>query len=184
MSNIKTQVNSITASIVFDKSLDLNKIAKVEEDEDITKLDSMDFPGLMLKLKTPAITFLVFSSGKMVSVGGKSIEESKKAVKKMVKLFQKTGSKISDDSIITIQNIVASSHLERKINLDLADIRLRGLYDPEGFPGLFYRMKDPKVTILLFESGKVVITGAKSEEQIPEAAQKFHDLIEEHGCWL
>lgn len=35
-------------------------------------------------------------------------------------------------------------------------------YEPEVFPGLVYRMKSPKVTFLIFVSGKIVVTGAKS----------------------
>lgn len=50
-------------------------------------------------------------------------------------------------------------------------------YDPNVFPGLIYRMKNPKVTFLVFGAGKVVITGAKSEQMIEEAFQKLYAIL-------
>ena len=44
-------------------------------------------------------------------------------------------------------------------------------YEPELFPGLIYRMKDPKVVLLIFVSGKVVLTGAWPTQPYPRAAQ-------------
>lgn len=50
-------------------------------------------------------------------------------------------------------------------------------YDPNVFPGLIYRMKNPKVTFLVFGTGKVVITGGKSEQMIEESFQKLYGLL-------
>ena len=52
------------------------------------------------------------------------------------------------------------------------------MYEPEQFPGLIYRMDDPKVVILLFASGKLVCTGAKKEENVYEAVCKLHETLE------
>lgn len=41
------------------------------------------------------------------------------------------------------------------------DSRLVLQYEPELFPGLIYRMKQPKIVLLIFVSGKIVLTGAK-----------------------
>ena len=53
------------------------------------------------------------------------------------------------------------------------------MYEPEQFPGLIYRMQDPKVVILLFASGKLVCTGAKQEQDVYTAVEKLHNLLEE-----
>ena len=53
------------------------------------------------------------------------------------------------------------------------------MYEPEQFPGLIYRMDDPKVVILLFASGKLVCTGAKREQDVYEAVNKLHEILEE-----
>jgi len=54
------------------------------------------------------------------------------------------------------------------------------MYEPEQFPGAIYRMKEPKVVILIFASGKLVITGAKREEQVHEAADKIRTILLEN----
>jgi len=53
------------------------------------------------------------------------------------------------------------------------------MYEPEQFPGLIYRMDDPKVVILLFASGKLVCTGATKEEDVYTAVDKLHKILEE-----
>ena len=60
------------------------------------------------------------------------------------------------------------------------------MYEPEQFPGLVYRMKDPKTVVLIFGSGKIVITGAKYEKQVPEVARRVMDRLLEldlMGTW-
>ena len=51
-------------------------------------------------------------------------------------------------------------------------------YEPEVFPGLVYRMLEPKIVLLIFVSGKVVITGARSRENIDEAFDKIYPMLE------
>jgi transcription initiation factor TFIID TATA-box-binding protein len=53
------------------------------------------------------------------------------------------------------------------------------MYEPEQFPGVIYRMDDPKVVILLFASGKLVCTGAKKESEVHRAITKLQDTLEE-----
>jgi transcription initiation factor TFIID TATA-box-binding protein len=52
------------------------------------------------------------------------------------------------------------------------------MYEPEQFPGLIYRMDEPKVVILLFASGKLVCTGAKKEQNVYDSVLKLHELLE------
>ncbi len=85
---------------------------------------------------------------------------------------------------ITIQNIVASSDLENRINLTTTAITLgldRVEYEPEQFPGLVYRMVEPKVVILLFSSGKLVCTGGKNPEDVGVAVDKVHNGLTSAG---
>ena len=53
------------------------------------------------------------------------------------------------------------------------------MYEPEQFPGLIYRMEDPKVVILIFASGKLVCTGGKRREMVDVAVAKLHGILEE-----
>ena len=55
------------------------------------------------------------------------------------------------------------------------------MYEPEVFPGLIYRMQDPKTVFLIFSTGKVVCTGAKEKEVVHEAMIKLHKEVRELG---
>jgi len=70
---------------------------------------------------------------------------------------------------IEVQNIVASSTLAKKLDLDtIAKTLDNAEYEPEQFPGLVYRLKKPKTAVLLFRSGKANCTGAKSIREVEE----------------
>lgn len=81
---------------------------------------------------------------------------------------------------ITIQNIVATCDLG--VGLDLTTVAVGlGLenveYEPEQFPALVFRIDEPKAVLLLFQTGKVVCTGAKHIEDIENAIDKLKDNL-------
>jgi len=116
----------------------------------------------------------------MVCTGAKSEKEARRAVMKVVKELKKGGIIIISKPELKIQNIVASASLGGMIDLEKAASTLeKTMYEPEQFPGLIYRMSEPKVVILLFASGKLVCTGAKREQDVYDAVQKLHTLLEE-----
>jgi len=140
------------------------------------------FPGLVYRLKKPKTATLIFSSGKMVCTGAKSERQARKAVTKVVDELKRNGIVILGKPEIQIQNIVASIGLGGNIDLEKATYSLkRTMYEPEQFPGLIYRMDDPKVVILLFASGKLVCTGAKKEAEVHIAVAKLQEALEEKG---
>jgi transcription initiation factor TFIID TATA-box-binding protein len=81
--------------------------------------------------------------------------------------------------IINVVNIVASVNLGGRIDLERTTYMLdRTMFEPEQFPGLIYRMTEPKVVFLLFTSGKCVCTGARSEEDVYVSVIKVRDQLE------
>ena len=50
-------------------------------------------------------------------------------------------------------------------------------FNPETFPGLIYRLQDPKICLLIFASGKIVLTGAKSRQDIEQAFRKIQPTL-------
>lgn len=83
---------------------------------------------------------------------------------------------------IRIENVVASTSLGDELDLQSIALSLDGAeYEPEQFPGLIYRLKSPKTAILLFRSGKVVCTGAKSMEEVAESIRKVAKEIRKTG---
>jgi len=143
------------------------------------------FPGAVFRLKTPKTATLLFSTGKMVCTGSKSEEMARKAVKTVVQKLRKEKIRIKKDAIVTVQNIVSSINLGGKVHLERAARTLpRSMYEPEQFPGLIHRMLDPKTVILIFASGKLVCTGAKTESDVYRSVNSLHSLLEEKELML
>src|SRR5207237_10470050 len=83
---------------------------------------------------------------------------------------------------IKIENVVASTSLGEELDLQAIALALGGAeYEPEQFPGLIYRLKEPKTATLLFRSGKVVCTGAKSLEIVKQAIEIVAKQIDAAG---
>ncbi len=139
------------------------------------------FPGLVFRIKKPKTATLIFSTGKMVCTGSTSAKMARRAVNKVVRELKNGGIIILNKPKIVIQNMVASGNLHCKIDLEVAaDILDNVMYEPEQFPGLIYRMRDPKTVLLLFSSGKLVCTGAKSEEMVYESVGKILEVLKDY----
>lgn len=178
----ESRIENIVATVILDQNLDLNIIEARIPDVDY---NPDTFPGLVYRLRTPKVTALIFKSGKMVVTGAKSISELVLAVKKILKSLKDAGIEIIGKPKLQIQNIVASANLHVFIDLDKAAFVLeRSMYEPEQFPGLIYRMNDPKVVLLIFSSGKMVITGAKKEDDVKRAVDNIYRTLQDTGCIL
>eukprot|EP01113_Clastostelium_recurvatum_P011348 TRINITY_DN1576_c0_g1_i3.p1 TRINITY_DN1576_c0_g1~~TRINITY_DN1576_c0_g1_i3.p1 ORF type:complete len:220 (-),score=24.86 TRINITY_DN1576_c0_g1_i3:113-772(-) len=138
------------------------------------------FAAVIMRIRDPKTTALIFASGKMVCTGAKSEEQSRLAARKYARIIQKLGfeARFTD---FKIQNIVGSCDVR-------FPIRLEGLaynhnhyssYEPELFPGLIYRMVQPKIVLLIFVSGKIVLTGAKVRTEIYEAFENIYPVLTE-----
>jgi len=176
------EIVNVVASATIDQKLDLIKIQKKFPD---VEYNPEQFPGAVFRIKNPKTATLLFSTGKMVCTGAKSEALAIKAVGLVVQKLRKEGIKIKKDAIVTVQNIVSSINLGGKIHLEQAARTLpRSMYEPEQFPGVIHRMVDPKTVILLFASGKLVCTGAKTESDVYRSVHNLHNMLEEKGLML
>ena len=108
-----------------------------------------------------------------------------KAVNLVVQKLRKGGIKIKKDAVVTVQNIVSSINLGGRVHLEKAARTVpRSMYEPEQFPGLIHRMVDPKTVILIFSSGKLVCTGAKTEKDVYRSVNNLHNLLEEKDLMI
>lgn len=137
------------------------------------------FAASTLRLTNPRTTALVFGSGNVVCTGAKTASKSRLACRMVVNIFQKCGLPVGFSNF-RIQNIVASvAGLEfpiklRELNNDYAAYTS---YENSLFPGLIFRLRSPKIVFLLFRSGRLVVTGAKTEEEIVRYWNAFFDLV-------
>ncbi|MEM0253314.1 MAG: TATA-box-binding protein [Candidatus Bathyarchaeia archaeon] len=172
-------IENVVASATLNQKVDLNAVVKSYPG---VEYRPEQFPGLVFRLKRPKTATLIFNSGKMVCTGAKSEREAKRAVMKVIKELKRGGIIIISKPELKIQNIVASASLGGMIDLEKAAYTLgKTMYEPEQFPGLIYRMDNPKVVILLFASGKLVCTGAKKEQDVYDAVNTLHRILEEKG---
>ncbi len=175
------KIENVVASTSLGERLDLNAIAAAL---DSAEYDPKRFPGLIYRLKEPKTAALLFASGKVVCTGAKNLEQVKTAISKVVRLIEAAGIMIKIEPTIEVQNIVATSDLGAKINLNATAITLgleRVEYEPEQFPGLVYRLDVPKVVMLLFGSGKLVCTGARKPEDAETAVDKITEELKAAG---
>ena len=144
------------------------------------------FSAVIMKIKEPKTTALIFSSGRIVCLGAKNEEDSKKACRKFAKIIKSLGYPVVFKEF-KIQNIVGSADATFKISLMKLYIHLikktnyKGksfvAYEPEQFPGLIYRMMEPNIVLLIFVSGKLVLTGGKVREDIYQGFKKIYPLL-------
>ncbi|MBY9017395.1 MAG: TATA-box-binding protein [Candidatus Lokiarchaeota archaeon] len=174
------KIENVVATVVVEitEKIDLNQIARKHAD---VEYNPERFPGLVMRIEKPRATILIFSTGKMVVTGLRKAREAPRVVEKVVKNIRKAGIKVSNPEI-TIQNIVASGDLHTNIDLNMAAIVMEfAMYEPEVFPGLIYRMPDPKTVFLIFSTGRIVCTGAKKKEIVRDAVRKLNQQVRELG---
>jgi transcription initiation factor TFIID TATA-box-binding protein len=169
---IEIKVQNIVASTTFAEKLDLDMIAQSLEE---AEYEPEQFPGLVYRLAEPKTATLLFRSGAANCTGAKTIDDVKTNIKIIAEKLEKIGVEVFKDHDIVIQNIVATSDLGGELNLSEVAVAL-GLenveYEPEQFPGLVYRLDDPRVAMLLFGSGKIVCAGARNMDDISLAVDK------------
>ncbi len=177
MPEAELSIVNVVASAVLQHTIDLEAIIKSFP---TAEYRPEQFPGLVFRIKKPKTTTLIFHSGKMVCTGSKSSVQAVKTVEKVVKELKSHGIIIMGRPKTRVQNIVSSVSLGGKIDLEKVTYKLeKTIYEPEQFPGLIYRMDQPKVVILIFATGKLVVTGAKKEQEVHEAVNKLQRRLEE-----
>jgi transcription initiation factor TFIID TATA-box-binding protein len=176
--DLEITIQNVVASASLNQEFNLIDILKNFRN---TEYHPKRFPGLVFRLKRPKTATLIFRSGKMVCTGAKSEKLAISAVKRVVKELKAGSIIVLGKPVITIQNMVASANLQNRVDLEAAaDLLDNVMYEPEQFPGLIYRMNDPKTVLLLFSSGKIVCTGGKSEKMVYESVNNLYELLDEY----
>ena len=171
------KIQNIVATTSLGKDVPLTKLAKTVPN---TEYNPEQFPGLVLRVKEPKSAVLVFSSGNLVCTGTKSIAQVKEVIEQVIKTLKKINVKITDKPKITVQNIVASGHINMMLNLNYLSLELENTeYEPEQFPGLVYKLENPPATFLLFSNGKLVCTGTKNNQQLTDSMGQLVETLEE-----
>ena len=161
------EVVNIVVSASLGHDIPLEKMAATLSN---TEYNPEQFPGLVIRIKDPKTSALIFSSGKIVCTGARSMDKVHESIRKIMKSLEKINIKIKEEPQVNIQNIVASGSVGMDLNLNVLAMKLENTeYEPEQFPGLVYKLPEHKATFLLFSNGKIVCTGTKSEAEVHKA---------------
>lgn len=172
------RIQNIASTANFGVRLDLKKIALKCRN---TEFNPRRFGAVVMRLREPRATALMFASGKICVTGVKSTHNATLAMKKFHYIIERIGFQPKEKMDFKVQNIVGTADCG-------FPIRLEGLvyahsafasYEPELFPGLIYRLVSPRVVFLIFVSGKIVITGAKKESDLANALTKLYPVLVE-----
>ena len=136
----------------------------------------------VLRFRSPKATALVYSNGKVMLTGSRSEEDARTACKKVAVIVSKCNHPNVRFAEFKIENIVASTDVRFPVRLEgLAyEHRASCSYEPELFPGLVYRLLEPKISLLIFVSGKVVITGGRNREDILTAFKSIYPVLHKY----
>jgi len=163
------------------ESLDIEYIA--------SKLDGCvfkknKFPGAVYHMKEPKMVALLFSTGKIVLTGITCMDNFQKGLDALIRQVNDLGIRTSSKPDVSINNMVCSYDTGLKINLTKVIVTFnyeKIEYEPEQFPGLVYRISDPKIVVLIFSSGKIILTGGKNIVDVKSAIDQTVGKLESIG---
>jgi transcription initiation factor TFIID TATA-box-binding protein len=161
------KIVNIVCSTSLEHDVHLVKLAETLPN---TEYNPEQFPGLVMRIREPKTSALIFSSGKIVCTGARSMVKVRESINQIIKAVAKIGVKVTIVPKITVQNMVGSGDIHMDLNLNELALKLENAeYEPEQFPGLVYKLPNTRATFLLFSNGKIVCTGTKSESKLKEA---------------
>ena len=172
------KIENIVASGVVADSIDLVAFSnKVENCE----LNKKRFPGAVYRIEDPKIASLIFSSGKIVLTGIRNNKALTDGLAIIIKSLNEAGIDTLKEPKVAITNMVCSYDFGKYININnvVVTLNLENIeYEPEQFPGLVYRIKDPKIVVLIFSSGKIILTGGKNLKDVKKGIDVLEQKLE------
>lgn len=167
-------VRKDTAGLSKSQQFNLQEIAQKCRN---TQYNPKRFPAVFMRIKEPKATGLIYSSGNMTIVGTRSTNDSQLAANMIFSTIKKELNLKDcyfEKENVQVRNIVASCKLGFQVYLDKINEHPANKdlssYD-DTFPGLIYKyyvntimpkQKNSCIIALVFASGKMVFTGAKS----------------------
>jgi len=166
------RVVNVVGSGFLRKEFDLSVVA--EDLGSVAEFDPQKYPAMYIRFSedTPLVT--VNRTGKFIITGAGSIDELHESKENLLACLSSTGI-VSEDDLewFRVQNLVCTTDFDQSLNLSALAIGL-GLeqteYEPEQFPGLVYRNPSLDCVILIFSTGKAVITGSSDFDEVEAAS--------------
>jgi TATA-box binding protein (TBP) (component of TFIID and TFIIIB) len=175
---VKTKIVNVVATASICQKLvfyELRKRKEIFHDSDV-------YGGRVAYFKTEKMQgrVSIFASGKMISVGTKSETQAHHELELAARFLINEGFAKPIELTPKTQNMVITADFEESLNLEKLSEDSKAIYEPEQFPGGILRISDPyKATILIFASGKTVITGLRNSNHIKPVTEQLANIIRE-----
>lgn len=177
------EIVNVVGSGALDVELDLKRLAD-DIDGPAARYDLDKYPAMYLRFGDDEPLITVYRTGKYIITGADSDEELYSLRERFLTFFNDLGVvEKPEDEWFSVQNYVCTGDLEGAQNLNALAIGLgleRTEYEPEQFPGLIYRPDSGDCVVLIFATGRVVITGARECEIAEQAFNQLQDTLSEH----
>lgn len=175
--NLRIRLDNMVASVYFHREIDIKEL---QNKFDSAFYDKKSFPALIIRFFDIGTTVLLFSSGKAVVTGLKNLTQLERTVNRIIEKI--SNGKDTPTPSVDIVNMVYTVEIGTPFNLDEIAFNLPNCeYDPEQFTGLVYRPRGMRAVLLVFASGNMVCSGARSEEDVREALRKFYTDVEKYN---
>lgn len=174
---VRFEIVNVVATASLGQIIDFNELIKCKE----IIYSSSIYGGRVAYFKIEKMQgkVSIFLSGKMISVGTKSESKAFSELAFVIEHLAAEGLVKKVELNPKIQNLVVMADFENQVSLEDFSEKTRAIYEPEQFPGAILRIKEPfKTSILIFASGKTVITGLKSSDQIEPVIQRIKELLD------
>ena len=171
---MKLEIVNIVATADLTQPVDLKEVARIRH----TIHGPEIYGGRVAYLKTPTMhgKTTIFPSGKLISVGTTTREQAKHDLQETVNTLSQANLIKPVSVTANVRNIVALLTLPNQIPLEQLE-EPNSIYEPEQFPAAILKVEKPKATYLIFNSGKIVILGVRTEDEIEEAAERVTEIV-------
>lgn len=179
MVDLPISVENVVAVALLGVDIPLERLVS---EADNANYEPEPFSGLVFRTGEKGVASLIFSSGKIVCTGTKSLDQAEEVLGKVVNAVKGIGVNVPAEYQIEIENIVASSRLNAEFSLEDVALSIENAdYDPAKFPGLIYNLPDPSVSMMLFADGKILCSGAHSMNDIKNALRQLIAELKKAG---
>lgn len=177
--SLSIEIQNVSTMAEFGHLLDLDEIAASLPR---VKADPEKHPGVIYRHDEPEATLIMFRKGTMLVLSARSEAQAIEAIRGTIEALGDRYIEVNPDPDISVRNIMATAKIGHTINLELASMTLeRTVYEPQHFPGLFYR-PGQGVAMCLFGQGKMTITGIESESDVEACVGETVKRLRELGC--
>lgn len=170
-------VVNVVGTMNLDQKIDLERLGRLR----YAKFDADLYPAAYVKTNDMIGRVTIFNSGKLISVGTTSVSRAEKESLQVIDYIARERIVRPTRPAMKVQNIVAVFDIGTRIEIGryVKDTPCV-IYEPEQFPGVIHWLRDPKLTTLLFESGKGVLAGAKSTKEMTRGLSEVFRTIEQY----